>query len=146
MSRALLRGMNYKGFIPKSKKDYNTFIDFIIRKADEICVTIKPSLDSIAEFEESMWGELANSIVATEYGQAATDYPGEKSFLVYFKVDYKVIEFLKLRKNIFDFSECDKKTGITLEDPTFIKDNIIFCYTLTHERICEVEEDFYKEM
>ncbi|OYP37934.1 hypothetical protein C8E03_103444 [Lachnotalea glycerini] len=146
MSRELLIGKNYEGFIPKSKKEYNVFIDLILRKADEICVTIKPSLDSIAEFEESMWGELADSIITTEYAQAATDNPGESSFLVYLKKDYKTIEFFKARKNIFDYSECDKITGITLEDPAFIKDNIIFCYTLTHESICEIEESIYKEL
>lgn len=146
MSRALVEERNYEGFIPKSKKEYNVFIDFIIRKASEICVTINPSLDSIMEFEESVWGELADSIIATEYAQAATDIPGNKSFLVYFKMDYKVIKFLKSRNNIFDFSECDKTTGITLEDPAFIKDNIIFCYTVTHEKICDIEENLYQEL
>ena len=94
MSRALLAEKNYEGFISKNPKNYNIFIDFIIRKADEICVTINPSLDSVTEFKETMWGELADSIIATEYAQAATDFPGRSSFLVYFKIDYKVINFI----------------------------------------------------
>ncbi len=34
--------------------------------------------------------------------------------------------------------------GITLEDPAFIKNEEVFCYTVTHEKICIVIEGIYK--
>ncbi|MCD8342139.1 MAG: hypothetical protein LUC87_08345 [Clostridiales bacterium] len=54
-----------------------------------------------------------------------------------------MLEFLKSRKGLFDFTERDEATGILLEDLAFSREGEIFCYTLTHEAFCCVaEEDF----
>ena len=36
--------------------------------------------------------------------------------------------------------------GITLEDPAFIKDGEVVCYTITHEEYCCIEEELYLQL
>ena len=38
------------------------------------------------------------------------------------------------------------KFGITLEDPAFIKDGEVVCYTITHEEYCCIEEELYLQL
>ena len=58
---------------------------------------------------------------------------------MYFKLDYYVREFIKGKKDIFDFY--DEEASINLEDVVFIGKNGIVCDTITHERYCVVSSD-----
>lgn len=137
---------NFFDYIPKNKKEYQKFIQFILNHADSVCVTIKPFLDNIAEFNRSIWAEMKYSVLDYGFARAASNFKNDKSHLILLKKDYSVIHFFKERKGIFDFSEEDTNLGISLEDPAFIKDDKVFCYTVTHEKICIVSENIYRQL
>ncbi len=132
--------------MPKNKKEYQKFIQIILYYADSVCFTIKPFLDNIDEFNKSIWSELTYSVLDYGFARAASGFKNDKSHLVLLKKDYYVYSFFKGKKGIFDFREEDSSLGITLEDPAFIKNEEVFCYTVTHEKICIVIEDIYKHL
>lgn len=137
---------NFFGYIPKSNKEYQKFIQIILNYADSVCFTIKPFLDNIDEFNKSIWSELNYSVLDYGFVRAASNFENDKSHLVLLKKDYYVYNFFKGKKGIFDFRDEDSNLGITLEDPAFIKNEEVFCYTVTHEKICIVIEDIYKHL
>lgn len=137
---------NFFGYIPKSSKEYQKFIQIILNYADSVCFTIKPFLDNIDEFNKSIWSELNYSVLDYGFVRAASNFENDKSHLVLLKKDYYVYNFFKGKKGIFDFRDEDSNLGITLEDPAFIKNEEVFCYTVTHEKICIVIEDIYKHL
>lgn len=137
---------NFFGYIPKSSKEYQKFIQIILNYADSVCFTIKPFLDNIDEFNKSIWSELNYSVLDYGFVRAASNSENDKSHLVLLKKDYYVYNFFKGKKGIFDFRDEDSNLGITLEDPAFIKNEEVFCYTVTHEKICIVIEDIYKHL
>ncbi len=139
-----IRKENFFGYIPKSNKEYQKFIQIILNYADSVCFTIKPFLDNIDEFNKSIWSELNYSVLDYGFVRAASNFENDKSHLVLLKKDYYVYNFFKGKKGIFDFRDEDSNLGITLEDPAFIKNEEVFCYTVTHEKICLVIEDIYK--
>lgn len=141
-----IRKENFLGYIPKSNKEYQKFIQIILNYADSVCFTIKPFLDNLDEFNKSIWSELNYSVLDYGFVRAASDFKNDKSHLVLLKKDYYVYNFFKGKKGIFDFQGEDSNLGITLEDPAFIKNEEAFCYTVTHEKICIVIEDIYKHL
>lgn len=141
-----IRKENFFGYIPKSNKEYQKFIQIILNYADSVCFTIKPFLDNIDEFNKSIWSELNYSVLDYGFVRAASNFENDKSHLVLLKNDYYVYNFFKGKKGIFDFRDEDSNLGITLEDPAFIKNEEVFCYTVTHEKICIVIEDIYKHL
>ncbi len=141
-----VRTDSFIGYIPKNKKDYLKFIQLILRYADSVCFQINPFLDNIDEFNRSIWGEMADSVLDYGFARAASDPENVKHHLVLLNKDYFVWQFLKERKGIFDYTQEDSGLGITLEDPAFIKDGKVFCYTVTHEKICIVAEDIYTRL
>lgn len=44
-----------------------------------------------------------------------------------------------------DFQE-DPITGIALQDPVFIENREIVCYTVTHEGYCDISYDLFLEL
>lgn len=66
-------------YFEREKKN-SKFFDFLIRRADEMCMKVDPCLDDMEEFKESMWEPLADSIVAIKYEQAASDFRNQKAF------------------------------------------------------------------
>ena len=141
-----IRKENFFGYIPKSNKEYQKFIQIILNYADSVCFTIKPFLDNIDEFNKSIWSELNYSVLDYGFVRAASNFENDKSHLVLLKNDYYVYNFFKGKKGIFDFRDEDSNLGITLEDPAFIKNEEVFCYTVTHGKICIVIEDIYKHL
>uniref|UniRef100_N2ADU2 Uncharacterized protein n=1 Tax=Eubacterium plexicaudatum ASF492 TaxID=1235802 RepID=N2ADU2_9FIRM len=103
-------------------------------------------MDNIDEFNKSIWSDLNYSVLDYGFVRAASNFENDKSHLVLLKKDYYVYNFFKGKKGIFDFRDEDSNLGITLEDPAFIKNEEVFCYTVTHEKICIVIEDIYKHL
>ncbi|MCD7857199.1 MAG: hypothetical protein LUG55_05275 [Clostridiales bacterium] len=128
------------------RKSYLRFLTFVWGRADAVCFTVDPYLRDMEELRQSVWAALTDSVIATRYTEAPSDMPGHPHFLVFFRKDYCVLEFLKSRKNIFDFTEQDEATGILLEDLAFSRDGEIFCYTLTHEYSCDIAEEDFQAM
>lgn len=131
---------------PKSRKGYHWFIRLILNYADAVCFTVRPFFDGIDELNGSIWSDMQYSVLDYGFAGAASDFAGYKSHLVIFRADYSAYEFFQGRKGIFDFCEEDAGSGITLEDPASMKDGEVFCYTVTHEKICIVTESIYKQL
>lgn len=134
------------GYVPKKYNEYKKFIQIILNYADSVCFTIKPFLDNLDEFNKSIWSELNDSVLDYGFARAASNFESDKSHLILLKKDYYVYKFFQGKKGIFDFLEEDPNLGITLEDPAFIKNVEVFCYTVTHEKMCIVIEDIYKHL
>lgn len=136
----------FVGYIPKGRKAYHRFIRLIFNYADSVCFTVRPFLDGIDEFNSSIWSAMQYSVLACGFASAASDFSCSKSHLVILQTDYSVYEFLQGRNGVFDFQEEDPASGITFEDPAFIRDGEVFCYTVTHEKICIVTENIYHQL
>lgn len=134
------------GYIPKGRKEYNRFIRVVFDHADSVCFTVKPFLDNIDEFNNSIWSAMRYSVLDHGFARAASNPANVKSHLILLKKDYYLYDFLQRKNSIFDFTEEDPDCGIWLDDPAFIKDGEVFCYTVTHEKICIVTEDVYKQL
>lgn len=135
----------FRGYIPRDRKEYHRFIRLILAYADSVCFTVKPFLDNLEEFNSSIWSGMKYSVLDHGFARAASNAPGCKSHLILLKKAYPVYDFLQSRNHIFDFTREDAAFGITLEDPAFIKGGEVFCYTVTHEKICFVAEDVLTE-
>lgn len=92
-----VRTDSFIGYIPKNKKDYLKFIQLILRYADSVCFQINPFLDNIDEFNRSIWGEMADSVLDYGFARAASDPENVKHHLVLLNKDYFVWQFLKER-------------------------------------------------
>lgn len=93
-----IRKENFFGYIPKSNKEYQKFIQMILNYADSVCFTIKPFLDNIDEFNKSIWSELNYSVLDYGFVRAASNFENDKSHLVLLKKDYYVYNFFKEKK------------------------------------------------
>ena len=133
-------------YIPKNKKEYQNMIQCVLYHADFVCFTVLPFLDNIGEFNNSIWSRMRYSVADYGFARAASDSRNDKSHLILFKKDYFVYQFLKEKSNIFDFQEEDSVSGIMLEDPAFIRKGEVFCYTITHEKMCIMTEDIYRQI
>lgn len=137
---------NFYGYIPKNRKDYLTFIRSVLDDADAVCFTVKPYLDNIDEFNRSIWSQLQYSVVDYGFARAASNFKNEKSHLILFQNDYFIYQFFMEKDDIFAYAKEDANLGITLEDPAFIKDGEVFCYTVTHEKICIVTKNIFMKL
>ena len=130
----------------KTRKEYQDFINLVMKNTDKVCFTVRPFLDNIEEFNNSIWSFLSENVICTTIDRPITGDFDEVDHLIVLKKDYFLYEFFLNKKNIFDFQQADKKSGITLEDPVFIKDGKVVCYTITHEKYCCIEEDLYLQL
>lgn len=125
-------------------KEYPIFLKIVLKYTDTICFTIYPYLDDICEVKEDYrYKDIMESYLDSEYTKSIHTEDRKES-LIYFKVDYFVREFLKNKRNIFDF--CDNEALINLEDIVFISKKRIICDTLTHEQYCAVTDELEHEI
>ena len=130
--------------ISTKRSDYQVLLDIILKHTDIVCFTASPYLDSIDELREDIrYKKIIDSYIDSEYKKSIhTENCNE--YLVYFKLDYYVREFLKEKKDIFDFY--DEDANINLEDIVFIGKNGIVCDTITHEQYCWLSDDLLHEI
>lgn len=145
MENIKLRKERYIGYVPRNQEEYIKFITYILKEADIVCFIIHPYLDNSDEFKQTKWKDLESSIVDIGFAHSPS-YGDINSFLIKFKSDYFLYKFFMERQNIFDFFSEDEDTGLTMEDPAFIKDEEVLCYTVTHEQVCVVSETIYQKM
>ena len=81
----------YVSYLAEKHDDYKRFIKIILKNSDKVCFTVRPSLDNIDEFRDSIWSFLSESILYTSCEKAATDGYNEKSDLIVLKNDKEFI-------------------------------------------------------
>ncbi len=89
-----------------------------MKHTDIVCFTVSPYLDNINELREDIrYQKIIDSYIDSEFTNSIHTEKCKES-LVYFELDYYVREFLKEKKDIFDFYDDD--ASINLEDIVFI--------------------------
>lgn len=125
-----------------NRKNYQKVLDIILKHTDMVCFTVAPYLDDIDEIrEDGRYQKILDSYIDLEFTKSIHTENCNES-LIYFEMDYFVREFLKEKRDIFDFS--DKEASINLEDIVFIGKQEIVCDTITHEQYCAVSDEMYK--
>lgn len=133
-----------RNVISIKRNDYHIFLDIILKHTDIVCFTVAPYLDDIDELRENIrYQKIMDSYMDSEFVDSIHTENSKES-LVYFRSDYYVREFLKERKDIFDFY--DDEASINLEDIVFISGNRIICDTITHEQYCAVTDELSREI
>lgn len=130
----------------KTRREYQEFIKLVMKHTDKVCFTVRPFLDNIEEFNNSIWSFLSENVIYTAIDRPITGGFDEVNHLIVLKKDYFLYDFFWKKENIFDFEQTDENLGITLEDPVFIKDGEVVCYTITHEEYCCIEEELYLQL
>ena len=94
---------NARNAIIIKANEYQTFIDVILRYTEIVCFTVCPYLDHVDELrEDTRYKQIMGSYIDSEFTESIhTD--NCKESLIYFKEDYYVREFLKEKKELFDF-------------------------------------------
>lgn len=124
---------------------YKKIIKKILNYADEVVFTIQPFLENDDEFKNSRWSELSGSFLYSVYDSAPSDQPNDKHSMIVLKNDYYVYDYFLNLCDFFEIQE-DDKYGISIEDPAFIKNGEIFCYAISHEEICDIEEALWEQI
>lgn len=75
----------YLSYIPENHRQYIKFIKLVLKNTDKICFTVKPFLDNLEEFAQSIWGFMCDSVLYTTCEQAITDRSDTKSHLIMLK-------------------------------------------------------------
>lgn len=124
---------------------YKKIIKKILNYADEVVFTIQPFLENDDEFKNSRWSQLSGSFLYSVYDSAPSDQPNDKHSMIILKNDYYVYDYFLNLCDFFEIQE-DDKYGISIEDPAFIKNGEIFCYAISHEEICDIEEALWEQI
>ena len=94
---------NARNAIIIKENEYQTFIDVILRHTEIVCFTVCPYLDHVDELREDIrYKQIMGSYIDSEFTESIHTENCKES-LVYFKADYYVREFLKEKKDLFDF-------------------------------------------
>lgn len=135
---------NARNAIIIKKNEYQTFIDVILRHTEIVCFTVCPYLDHVDELREDIrYKQIMGSYIDSEFTESIHTENCKES-LVYFKADYYIGEFLKEKKELFDFF--DENASVNLEDVVFIGKKSIICDTITHEKYCAVSDELLHEI
>ena len=127
-----------------NRNNYQKVLDVILKYSDMVCFTVSPYLDDIDEIrEDDRYQKILDSYIDSEFTKSI-HIENRNESLVYFKMDYFIREFLKEKRDIFDFF--DEDASINLEDIVFIGKQEIVCDTITHEHYCAVSDDIYEEL
>lgn len=129
------------GEIEQSEK-YARFIKWVPKYADCICVTCN-GLD-IDGIKDSCFGFLYDSISDHEYTDetAVTETPGTDVLVLYLKIDHITMEWLREKKNIYDFKPVfSGKEYFCIEDLCFVKNGRLEMCSCTHERFCYISPE-----
>ena len=149
MKNMKIKQEHFIDYIRKNKTDHKEYIRIIrmlIKHADAVCFTIKPFLDTVDDFYHSIWSAMRFSVLDYGYAESAIDEAGKKSCMILLRTDYELYDFMQNRKNLFDFGQEDPYFGFALENPAFIKDGEVFCYTISHEENCLVTKSVYEQL
>lgn len=94
---------NARNAIIIKENEYQTFIDVILRHTEIVCFTVCPYLDHVDELREDIrYKQIMGSYIDSEFTESIHTENCKES-LVYFKADYYIREFLKEKKELFDF-------------------------------------------
>ena len=145
MKEAKMKESGYVSYAVDAHNEYLRLIKVILKHADIVCFTVHPFLDSLEEFFDSAWAFLGENVLYMTCDRAIGDNVGEKTNLIFLKNDYFLYDFFINKRNMDDFKE-DPKTGVTLENPVFIENKEIICYTITHEEICVISHNLFLEL
>ena len=127
-----------------NRNKYQKILNIVLRYTDKVCFLVSPYLDDIDEVrEDARYQKILDAYIDFEFTRSIHIEDCNESF-IYFKIDYLVREFLKERRDIFDFT--DEEATINLEDIVFIGKQKIICDTITHERYCAVTDELYVEI
>ena len=133
-----------RNVITIKKRDYQMFLNIILRHTDTVCFTVFPYLDDIQELQDDIrYEKIVESYIDSEFTSSIHTEKCQEN-LLYFKLDYNVREFLKEKEDVFDFY--DEEASINLEDVVFIQKESIVCDTITHEQYCAVTDELLLEM
>ncbi len=128
-----------------NRHTYKKIMKKILNYADEVVFTICPFLDNEEEFRNSRWSELSDSFLYSVYDSAPTDQPNDKHSMIVLKSDYYVYDYFLNLRDFFEIQE-DDEYGISLENPAFMKNGEIFCYAISHEEACDIEEALWEQI
>lgn len=53
----------YLSYIPENHRQYIKFIKLVLKNTDKICFTVKPCLDNLEEFAQSIRGFMCDSVL-----------------------------------------------------------------------------------
>ena len=124
------------------KKDYIHFLKNVLSYSDEVYMLTNAY--SREEFENSMWTSLKYNFSDFFYGTCDRRY--DQGAFVSFPCNYAIREFLLNKENMYDFDISENGADISLEDPAFVKNGEIFCYTITHENFCIISKEVYEKI
>lgn len=124
---------------------YRKIIKKILSHADEVVFTVHPFLDDDDEFKNGRWSNLSDSFLYSVYDHAPTDQPNDKSSMIILKNDYYVYDYFLNLCDLYEIQE-DDTYGISIEDPAFMKNGEIFCYSISHEEGCDIEEALWEQI
>lgn len=116
-------------------KEYRRFIRFALKYAD--CLGLSYTGD-LSAFKESKWWEMfAESFIRHEYDE-------DGDLTVYLKIDHVAVEWLKSKRDIFDFWDTDADENF-LWDLCLYKDGEEIFTTVTHERLQYISQKLNNE-
>lgn len=124
---------------------YKKIMKKILNYADEVVFAIGPFLDNDDEFKNSRWSELSDSFLYSVYDSAPSDLPDNKHSMIVLKSDYYVYDYFLNLSDLFEIQE-DDELGISMENPAFMKNGEIFCYAVSHEEMCVIEEELWEQI
>lgn len=115
--------------------DYRKFIRTALKYADSIGVSYTSDYSA---FKESKWWEiLGESVIRCEYDDSGT-------LTVYLKIDHFTYDWLRAKKDVFDFWDWDIDDNI-LWDLCLYKDGEAIVTTVTHEQLQYISQEFYNK-
>lgn len=127
-----------------NRKNYQKVLNIVLKHTEIVCFTVSPYLDDIDEVREDVrYQKILDAYIDFENTCSIHTEDCNEGF-IYFKMNYFVQEFLKEKRDIFDFG--DEETAINLEDIVFISNERIVCDTITHENYCAVTDELYDEI
>lgn len=136
MTDLIIKNDNFIDVNLKSRKEYNEFIKFNLKYADQIIFTVDYVSNQYEKLSVDVKNQVDLEIIDSGYVRAASDMKGENSYLIEVKNNYNLYEYLINCENIFDFEEEND-----MRDMCFLKSGEVYCYTITHEKVCIISEE-----
>ncbi|MBO5303403.1 MAG: hypothetical protein J6A92_05080 [Lachnospiraceae bacterium] len=125
-------------------REYQCLIKRLLSNVDEVCFSVYPFLDSMEELFVSGW-KLADRRMKIVYDTEVTDGMKGKTSMIIMKYDYHGLDYFLDCRDIFYIFE-NEDVGISIENPAFIKDGEVVMYTVSHEKICDIDENVWKKI
>lgn len=125
--------MNYTAL--ENPEKFRIFVREALKYAD--CIGLSYSSDYSAFLESDKYKNLIGSVIRYEYSDR-----GE--LVLYFKIDHTMIEWLRSKKNIFDFRDINDDEY--LWDLCLYKDGKIIFGSITHEYQAEISYELWKNI